>query len=88
MAASFISVKRAGLSAHDNEQIIARLKQFNLPVKLPSDISTDSIIAALKTDKKFSQGKIRFVLTSKIGSAFLSDDVDMADIREAIEALR
>ena len=87
-AACFISAKKAGLSESDHKQIISRLLQFGLPVKLPPGISTESIIAALKTDKKFSQGKIRFVLTSRIGSAFLSEDVDMDDIHQAIGSLR
>lgn len=87
-AACFISARKAGLSAQDHAQIISRLVQFHLPVKLPADISTESIMAGLKTDKKFSQGKIRFVLTSRIGSAFLSDDVGLHDIHEAIESLR
>ncbi len=88
VAATSLSVKKAGLSAHDQKQIIAGLGQFHLPVKLPPDISTESIIAALKTDKKFSQGKIRFVLARRIGEAFLSDDVTLEDIRAEIEALR
>ena len=88
VAACSISAKKAGLSASDREQIMSLLRQFELPVKLPRDISTESITTALKTDKKFSQGKIRFVLASRIGSAFLSDDVTMEDIHEAIESLR
>lgn len=88
VAACFLSAKKAGLPAHDHGQIISRLQEFHLPVKLPPDISTESILAALKTDKKFSQGKIRFVLASRIGSAFLSDDVTLEEIHEAIESLR
>jgi 3-dehydroquinate synthase len=88
VAASLLSMRKASLSQQDHDRILERLHQFHLPVKLPADISTDSILAALKTDKKFAQGKIRFVLSSAIGSAFLSDGVTLADITEAIEALR
>ena len=88
VAACSISAKKAGLPANDQQKIISRLLQFNLPVKLPPDVSTESVIAALKTDKKFSQGKIRFVLTPRIGSAFLSDTVTLGEIHETIEALR
>jgi 3-dehydroquinate synthetase len=88
VAACVVSVRKAGLSSQHHEQIIARLRQFDLPVKLPAEITTDSIVAALKNDKKFSQGKIRFVLTSGIGSAFMSEDVTLADIEGAIESLR
>jgi len=88
VAACLISQKHAGLSTADHEKIVALLRQFELPMKLPEDISTESILAALKTDKKFSEGKIRFVLTPAIGSAFLSDKVTLEDIRQAIEALR
>lgn len=87
-AACFLSAKKAGLPGEEHERIIALLHQFHLPTKLPADISTGDIVAALKTDKKFSRGKIRFVLTSRIGSAFLSEDVTMSDIEHAIEAIR
>ncbi len=45
-------------------------------------------MAALRRDKKFEAGSIRFILTKKLGSAFVSSDVTEADIREAIEGLR
>jgi len=88
VAAGIISMKHAALPAQEHERIVALLKQFHLPVKLPPDIITGTIIAALKTDKKFSEGKIRFVLTPGIGEAFVSPDVTLDEIRGAIEALR
>ena len=88
VAACIISKQHAALSDEDQARIIALLHQFHLPVKLPPDIITGTIIAALKTDKKFSEGKIRFVLTPRIGEASVSQDVTLDDIRDAIEALR
>jgi 3-dehydroquinate synthetase len=41
----------------------------------------------VKFDKKFEGGKIRFVVTSKIGAARIATDVTLGDIREAIAAL-
>jgi 3-dehydroquinate synthetase len=41
----------------------------------------------LKFDKKFERGAIRFVVCSQIGSAYLSSNVTMEDIREAVEQL-
>jgi 3-dehydroquinate synthetase len=38
-------------------------------------------------DKKFLGGKIRFVVTPRIGEAHVSNDVTMEDIRDAIAAL-
>ncbi len=42
----------------------------------------------MRTDKKFDGGAVRFVLTSKLGSAFVSKDVSEADILDAIAAVR
>ncbi len=87
-AAARLSVAHAGLPAPDCEQILSLLRRFHLPTILPDDISTESIIAALATDKKFKQGCVRFVLIDKIGSAFVSDRITHEHIREAIERLR
>jgi 3-dehydroquinate synthase len=58
-----------------------------LPTKLPANFARKEILDALKFDKKFESGKVRFVITPKIGSAELSDDVTIEDIREAVDQL-
>jgi 3-dehydroquinate synthetase len=42
---------------------------------------------AARRDKKFEDGRIRFVVTPKLGSAHISHDVTMEDIAEAIAKL-
>ena len=43
---------------------------------------------SLSKDKKFEAGAIRFVLTKKLGSAFVSKEVTEQDIRRAIQEIR
>jgi 3-dehydroquinate synthetase len=45
------------------------------------------ILTALARDKKFDAGAIRFVLTSKLGTAFVSDKVTLDDVSKAIGRL-
>lgn len=87
VAAAHISVKRAGLRAEERDAITDALHRFDLPTQLPGDVSRDRIMDALKFDKKFEQGQIRFVVTPKIGSAYLSSEVTWDDIAEAVAAL-
>jgi 3-dehydroquinate synthase len=88
VAALALSVEKAGLPKRDADRVTALLKNFKLPVTLPSDLSTDSLMAALRRDKKFAAGQIRFVLTEEFGSAFVSKDLTEDDLRNAIEGLR
>jgi 3-dehydroquinate synthase len=88
VAACLISSTRATLPDAEKQRILQLLKQFHLPVKLPSDLSTESILTALRSDKKFAEGQIRYILTSGIGTAFVSCDVSLGEIRRAIEDLR
>jgi 3-dehydroquinate synthetase len=43
---------------------------------------------ALARDKKFTSGRIRFVLLKRLGEAFVSDEITREDIIEAIEHVR
>ena len=88
LAASRLSVVQAGMPVADLEAIESLLNRFKLPVYLPEEISTESILSAMMRDKKFSAGQIRFVLSSGIGSAFLSSSIGIEDIRREIDALR
>jgi 3-dehydroquinate synthase len=87
IAACEISMKKAGLSKQERDRIVDLLRKFGLPTKLPNDFQREKIVDALKFDKKFVHGAIRFVVIPKIGSAILSRDVTMDDIREAIDEL-
>ena len=87
VAACAISMKRAALSANQREEVVALLEKFSLPTQLPTEVDREKIIDAIAHDKKFSAGKIRFVVTPKIGEAHVSSDVTMDDIRAAIGEL-
>lgn len=88
VAAARLSVAKVGLKPDEARRLIDALAHFKLPLQLPPDLSTDALMAALRTDKKFAQGEVRFVLCPRLGEAFVSKEVTMEEIREAIEGLR
>jgi 3-dehydroquinate synthase len=87
VAACTISTKSAGLPLGQRDAVTDLLQRFDLPTKLPQNFPRKKIFIALKFDKKFEGGKIRFVVTPKIGAARLANDVTLSDIREAIDEL-
>lgn len=87
VAACAVSIKKTGLPKTQRDAIVDLLNVFELPTRLPPDFPREKIFEALPFDKKFEGGKIRFVVTPKIGSAYLSSDVTLDDIREVVEEL-
>lgn len=87
VAACRISMAKAGLDAAEAERVTELLDQYRLPVRLPERISKQDILEALKADKKFEEGAIRFVLCPRLGEAFVSNEVTWADIAGAVDAL-
>ena len=66
-AASALSVRRGLLSAADYERIVALLEKLHLPTK--TDVKGETIMQAIRLDKKREGDEIRFVLIDKIGRA-------------------
>jgi len=87
IAACDISTKRVGLPPDQRDAIVDLLRRFQLPTSLPRNFPRKKIFDAVKFDKKFEGGKVRFIVTPRIGTARVSGDVTMKDVREAIEAL-
>jgi 3-dehydroquinate synthase len=87
VAACAISIKRAGLAPDQRDAIVDLLRRFELPTTLPKNFPSEKIFDALKFDKKFEGGKVRFVVTPRIGAAYLANDVTLDDIREAVKDL-
>ncbi len=87
VAACAVSIKRAGLPPRQRDAVIDLLQRFELPTCLPKNFPREKIFNALKFDKKFEGGKIRFVVTPRICAAYLTTDVMLGDIREAVDEL-
>ncbi len=87
VAACAISIKKAELPPDQRDAVIDLLQRFGLPTRLPTNFPREEIFDALKFDKKFKGGKIRFVVMPRVGSARVATNVTMADIREAIAEL-
>jgi 3-dehydroquinate synthase len=87
VAACTISMKKAGLPPDQRDAVVDLLQRFELPTRLPKNFPREKILSAVKFDKKFEGGKIRFVVTPRIGSAHVTTNVTMADIHEAVKQL-
>jgi 3-dehydroquinate synthetase len=87
VAACAISVKRAGLPPDQRAAIVDLLERFGLPTSLPPKFPRKRVFDALKFDKKFEAGKVRFILTPRIGAAYVAKDVTLDDIRGAVKEL-
>jgi 3-dehydroquinate synthase len=87
VAACDVSIKRVGLPRDQRDVIVDLLQKFRLPTRLPPNFPREKIFEALPFDKKFESGEVRFVVTPRIGSAHLSRDVTMEDMRKAVDRL-
>jgi 3-dehydroquinate synthetase len=87
VAACAVSIKRARLPLKQRDAVIDLLQRFDLPTCLPKNFPRNKIVSAVKFDKKFEGGKIRFIVTPKIGTARVANDVILDDIREAVAGL-
>ena len=81
VAACEISVRKAGLSEEERERVVRALAAFDLPTKLPPRFPREEMLRALQSDKKFENGQVRFVVTPRLGSARLTSNITLDDIR-------
>jgi 3-dehydroquinate synthase len=87
-AALDLSIEKAGLPLDQAEKVRAALSAFDLPLQLPPEVSSEVLMNALRRDKKFDRGSIRFVLTRSLGSAFVSKEITDDDLRRVIRNLK
>lgn len=83
-AACYISYKRGYLLKEELEDIITCISSFDLPVKV-SGLNPEEIFQATTHDKKMESGKIKFILLSKIGKAFIDTSVTKEEIMDGIQ---
>jgi 3-dehydroquinate synthase len=86
-AALDLSVRKAGLPKDEAAAVLAQIQQAGLPTRLPAGLDTHAILEAMSRDKKFRDGRIRFILADRLGSARMDEDLTAEDLGAALERL-
>jgi 3-dehydroquinate synthase len=87
VAAAHLSSARAGLAKEEIEELLSAIRRFDLPTKLPDGLSRSQILERVFADKKFVHGKIRFVVTPKLGIATLAENITVEDLESGLKAI-
>jgi 3-dehydroquinate synthase len=64
------------------------LAAIGLPTRVPREMSIEAILAAMATDKKRANARLRFILPRALGDVVVSDNVGREEIVVAIEETR
>ncbi|ALQ09402.1 MULTISPECIES: 3-dehydroquinate synthase [Pseudoalteromonas] len=76
---------RKDLSADEVARIIDVITQYNLPTKIPTEMTSEQFLTHMRKDKKNKKGTIRFILPTQFGQCALVDDVSDDQVRALIE---
>jgi 3-dehydroquinate synthetase len=82
-AAARLSHRLGMCSLRCRDRQIILLNRMGLPTTI-SDIPFEKVLNSLKLDKKFRDGAARFILTSRIGSAKVTEVMDASAALEAL----
>jgi 3-dehydroquinate synthase len=74
-AGMLMAASLSKLDADDSNRLRALIEAAGLPV-VPPKVGAAKMLDVMQTDKKAKAGRLRFVLLSALGSAYVTDDVD------------
>lgn len=86
--AAFVATKSKGLSLEEFKELCTLLPLYDLPVMIPHEMQGSDFIEHMHHDKKVKQGKINYVLPSKIGKCAVYNDLPDYDVRSYINELK
>ncbi|MFA5864533.1 MAG: 3-dehydroquinate synthase [Phycisphaerae bacterium] len=87
IGAGFIAAQRGIFPKNQFQRMENVIRQFGLPCRC-KNLNFDFLYEIMKRDKKVKDGKIRFILPTRIGQVKMFDDVHKSQIAEAVEYLK
>ena len=71
------------------DRIVRLLERLGLPVQIPASLpaAVDQLLAAMSSDKKKKESRLRFVVPRQIGEVEVVDNVPVSMIVEAWHAV-
>ena len=89
VAAAYLSWKRGWLTDGELREIKESISAFGLPVFIAEEnLSAEAILAAIRSDKKVEQGKLKFILLSKPGKSVIDKAVTDQELLSAIHFIQ
>lgn len=88
LAAAHISLQRGQISERELNDLIQVVESYHLPTTITLSerhLAQNSILKAMKKDKKMESGIIKFILLKVIGEAYIDKSVTEAELIAAIE---
>lgn len=79
-----LSLKMGVCENDDVTRIKNHFKEIGAKKLCAFNFDADQILTHMRGDKKMKDGKLTFVIASAIGKAYLSNNIDMADVRELL----
>src|ERR1700722_18099786 len=87
VAAAYVSAERAGLQEEDVKVLVNVISRLGPPTRMPDRLPRSQILEKVFADKKFENGKIRFVVTPRLGSALLAENITIEDLESGLKAI-
>ncbi|MDJ1168023.1 3-dehydroquinate synthase [Roseofilum sp. BLCC_M154] len=87
VAASKIALKMGYWGQDWDQRQLALIEKTGLPTRIPSEVTIDSILDSLQTDKKVKSGRVRFILPTEYTEAKITDEVSEDILREVLASL-
>jgi 3-dehydroquinate synthase len=86
LLAAQLSARLGRAPIADAERLAALLARLRLPIKVPSGIDADTLLALMQLDKKNQSGRLRLILWKGVGAAQMVADVAGEDIVQVVRA--
>jgi 3-dehydroquinate synthase len=86
VSASRLAEQRGLIPRETTEQQICLLQAFALPIA-PKQWPVQDLLTTMRKDKKTLDGRMRFILPTRLGKVALFDDVAESDVRAVLESV-
>ena len=86
VAVGQLALLRGDWKAKDADRQKKLIERAGLPIKWP-ELDPEKVLRALEVDKKVQEGRIRFVLPTKIGHVKITNDISRNQIKESLSII-
>ena len=85
--AAYISLERGAITKDEYDGLCEMLLAYKLPIHF-SNLTNDDIMRIARHDKKATAGGIKFILTERIGKAYIDKSVTDEEYAKALDNIR